>query len=407
MTDRPLDPNDVAEWLGVPKMPAGAAEHGGELEQVAVANTHSRDRDRAYLGSRGTSRTGVGAVDKARGVQMNRALSCGRPRSRRTIHSLPRITYVSPSTMGFPWMVGAPPRLSFQTSVRSPSRSRKINWNRIIAPLLSLAQARWPGVVRAGGRAVRCTECTTVPRRSGLGQPFGSEPRQLSQLHPAELGEPLAHVPLVLLPELRARALLRLPGLTAGDAAQALLLLKELRPEPVQRYRTGTAERLGDRLIVSARQRCFDGDLQFDGVCDLASGRRIALSFENLRQQTRNGRSQSHASNPHRPDATGLDEPVADAADVFLEQDAAELGEISRRVLERRQDRRPLRDRESKNFGAAAVVLVELCGEVRVVDKSGEFEDGFVSNGDSSHEHEHMFFYWREGCQLPVAGVAA
>ena len=113
-----------------------------------------------------------------------------------------------------------------------------------------------------------------------------------------------------LLSEPRAPALLRLLGralLTAGDAAQALLLLKELRPKPVQSCRTMTAESLSDRLIVRARQRCFHGDPQLDGVRDLASGRGIALTFENLRELTSNGRSQSYASNPHRPHATGLD----------------------------------------------------------------------------------------------------
>jgi len=95
------------------------------------------------------------------------------------------------------------------------------------------------------------------------------------------------------------------PFLAAGDPAQALLLLEDLRAESVQRWWTGTAERLGDRLVVGARQRCFDGYLQLDCVRDLAGGLRVAVTFENVREQASNGRSQSYAGNPHRPDATG------------------------------------------------------------------------------------------------------
>ena len=127
------------------------------------------------------------------------------------------------------------------------------------------------------------------------------------------------------------------PLLPVGDAAQALLLLEDLRPEPVQRWRTGTAERLGDRLIVSARQRCFDGYLQLDGVRDLASGLRMAVTFENFREEASDGRSQSYASNPHRRDATGLNEPIAHAADVLLEEYAARE---ERKVGRRREARR-------------------------------------------------------------------
>ena len=54
------------------------------------------------------------------------------------------------------------------------------------------------------------------------------------------LGEPLADAPLT--PMLRRRR-----------------CCSRLGTEPVQRCRTVTAG-LGDRLIVSARQRCFDGD---------------------------------------------------------------------------------------------------------------------------------------------------
>jgi len=81
--------------------------------------------------------------------------------------------------------------------------------------------------------------------------------------------------------------------LTAGDTAQALLL-EDLRPQSVQRCRTGATERRGDGLVVSARQRCFDGYLQPDGVGDLGGGVRMTITFENIREEAGNGRPQSH-----------------------------------------------------------------------------------------------------------------
>ena len=110
--------------------------------------------------------------------------------SLRTSHSVPLMRYVWPSTIGVPLMCGSPWSLLSQASDRwrGPSRSRKTIWNRGIAPLLSLAQARWPGVVRARGGAVSWTERTPLGG-CDLGQPFRSEPRQLAQQHAAELGE--------------------------------------------------------------------------------------------------------------------------------------------------------------------------------------------------------------------------
>ena len=197
--------------------------------------------------------------------------------------------------------------------------------------------------------------------------------------------------------------------LAPGDAAQALLLLKEFRPEPVQRCRTVTAERLGDRLIVSARQRCFDGDLKPDGVGDLASGRRIALSCENLREQTTNGRSQSHASNPHRPNATGLDEPLAAAALVLSEQHAAKLLESLRGLHERGKQRPLLLVVEREHARLVLDRSPELRRELVVVDQGRELEHERRSDGNP-HEidgYEHPFDLIHRGARRALVAPAA
>ena len=65
---------------------------------------------------------------------------------------------------------------------------------------------------------------------------------------------------------------------------------------------------------------------------------------------------------------------------MLLEEDAAELGQVGGRILERGQDGLAFGDREREHVRLAAVCGLKAVGEGWVVDEAGEFEDGFVSD---------------------------
>ena len=71
-----------------------------------------------------------------------------------------------------------------------------------------------------------------------------------------------------------------------------------------------SSQHRGDSLVVLERQRTSTVTLRAM-ASDLAGGFRIALSLEDLREQTSDGYSQSHAGDPHCRDATELHKPLA------------------------------------------------------------------------------------------------
>ena len=91
----------------------------------------------------------------------------------------------------------------------------------------------------------------------------------------------------------------------------------------------------------------------------------------------------------------------------LAQQHAAEFCELGRCVLERGQNRRPFGDRQGEDFGAAAVVLVELGGEVGVVDEAGELEDGSVSDRNAGELHPPELTRTFVRFQLAAGDVAA
>ncbi len=67
---------------------------------------------------------------------------------------------------------------------------------------------------------------------------------------------------------------------------------------------------------------------------------------------------------------------------MLAEQHPAELLEPCWRILERPDDRLPLRDVEAEHLDLAAVAILQPVGERVVVDEAGELEDQVIADGD-------------------------
>ena len=114
-----------------------------------------------------------------------------------------------------------------------------------------------------------------------------------------------------------------------------------------------------------------------------------------------------HVRTISRPPSTRLGEPFRSQPRQLSEQHAAKLREVSRWVLKRGEDRRPLGDREREHFRLAAVCGLKAVGEVWVVDEAGELEDGSVYDRNAGGLHSFEPRPTSVRFQLAVGDMAA
>jgi hypothetical protein len=84
---------------------------------------------------------------------------------------------------------------------------------------------------------------------------------------------------------------------------------------------------------------------------------------------------------------SALGEALALSPDVLMEQHGAKLLQTGRGIVERSEDRFALRDVEAEERDLVGEGGAELLSEVAVVDRAGELEDEFASDGDAGEEH--------------------